>query len=135
MDYTSATTLESGMRCHTEFFGAARMEISTDVDAELGGLGQMPSPGDLLAATVASCMLSMVAYTGSRKGFDTAGISIQAACGEGTQGIGSLQFDITVPMATTPQQRKLIEAAVADCPVGNSLHPDIPKQMIWNWAE
>ena len=135
MDFSSATTIEDKMRCHTEFFCPTRAEFSTDVDAALGGLGRQPSPGELLAATVASCMLSMVAYTGSRKGFETGGISIQAACGEGAQGIGSLYFDITVPMSTTPEQRRFIEAAVANCPVGNSLHPDIPKHISWHWAE
>ena len=135
MDYTSATTLEGGMRCHTEFFDSKRAEFSTDVDAEMGGLGELPSPGDMLAATVASCMLSMIAYTGAQKGFDTEGACIQSACGEGSQGVGSLHFDITVPVPTTPQQRRLIEAAVAHCPVGNSLHPDIPKEIIWHWTE
>lgn len=135
MDYTSATTLEDSLRCHTQFFGPARAELSTDVDTAMGGLGQQPTPGELLAATVASCMLSMVAYTGSVKGFDTAGICIQAACGEGTQGIGSLVLDITVPMRTTPQQRRMIEGAVANCPVGNSLHPQVAKHITWHWAE
>lgn len=123
------------MRCHTVFFKATRPEVSTDVAAELGGKGEMPTPGDLLAATVASCMLSMVAYTGAKKGFDTEGICIQSACGEGTRGVGSLHFDITVPMLTDPHVRKLIEGAVNGCPVGNSLHPDIPKEIIWHWAE
>ena len=134
MTYTSATTLENGMRCHTEFFDASRAEFSTEVDAELGGRGELPSPGDMLAATVASCMLSMMAYTGARKGIATAGTSIQAACGEGKQGIGSLHFDITVPAPTTPHERRLLEAAVASCPVGNSIHPDIPKEIVWHWA-
>lgn len=135
MEYTSATTLERQMRCHTEFFVPTHAEFSTDVEEKLGGIGQQPTPGDMLAATVASCMLSMIAYTASVKGFDASGVCIQAACGEGSQGIGSLKFDITVPMATTPQQRKLMEAAVANCPVGNSLHPDIPKDFVWHWAE
>ena len=123
------------MRCNTEYQCPAQAKSSTDVDKDLGGLGELPSPGDMLAATVASCMLSMVAFTGARKGFDTVGISIQAACGEGSQGVGSLHFEITVPMKTTPAQRRLMEAAVANCPVGNSLHPDIPKEIIWRWAE
>lgn len=135
MDYTSATTLEKGMRCHTQFFGSAGAEITTDVDAAMGGQGQFPTPGELLAATVASCMLSMVAYTGAIKGFDPAGANIQAACGEGEQGIGSLMLDITIPTPTTPQQRKLIEAAIANCPVGNSLHPRIAKHITWHWAD
>lgn len=123
------------MRCHTVFLSPSGEELYTDVDEATGGLGQHPSPGEALAAVVASCMLSMVAHTGKRKGFDTAGISIQASCGEGLQGIGSLEMLITVPMKTTELERRLIESAVANCPVGNSLHPDIPKHITWHWAE
>lgn len=135
MDYTSATTHEGGMRCCTEYRVPAHAHCCTDVGAELGGKGEQPSPGDMLAAAVASCMLSMVAYTGTKKGFDTRGICIRAACGEGARGVGSLHFRISVPSRTTPLERRLIESAVANCPVGNSLHPDIPKEIIWEWAE
>lgn len=123
------------MRCRTDFFNAKRSQFSTDVDTELGGRGELPSPGEMLAATVASCMLSMVAYVSHRKGINTAGTCIQAACGEGSCGVGSLHFEITVPVATAPHERKIIEAAVADCPVGNSIHPDIPKEIVWHWKE
>lgn len=123
------------MRCHTVFHSPLREEFFTDVAGSEGGQGEYPCPGDALAAVVASCMLSMIAHTGKHKGFATEGISIRATCGEGSQGIGSLVFEVTVPMNTSPLERRLIEAAVANCPVGNSLHPDIPKQMIWNWAE
>lgn len=123
------------MRCRTVFHSPLREEMLTDVTESEGGCGEYPCPGDALAAVVASCMLSMIAHTGKRKGFDTNGIRIHARCGEGAQGVGSLVFEVTVPMRTTPLERRLIEAAVANCPVGNSIHPDIPKQMIWNWAE
>lgn len=123
------------MRCHTIFHSPVREELWTDVAADEGGCGEYPCPGDALAAVVASCMLSMIAHTGKRKGFATEGIRIQATCGEGDQGVGSLVFEVTVPMKMSELERRLIEAAVANCPVGNSLHPDIPKRMIWNWAE
>lgn len=135
MTYTSITTHEGGMRCCTVFQNAAHSTFSTDVDVETGGLGEEPSPGDALAAVVASCMLSMIAHTGKLKRFDTNGIQIYAACGEGEQGIGSLHFDIHVPMETTPLQRRLMEAAVRNCPVGNSIHPSIPKRISWHWQE
>ena len=123
------------MRCRTVFTCPAHTEMHTDVAADEGGQGQYPNPGETLAAVVASCMLSMVAHTGEKKGFDTKGISIAASCGEGPQGIGSLHLEISVPMKTTPLERRFIEAAVANCPVGNSLHPDIPKHFTWIWAE
>ena len=135
MIHTSLTTHEGGMRCRTVFESATREELCTDVATAEGGLGQEPSPGDALAAVVASCMLSMVAHTGARKGFETKGINIAAKCGEGKQGVGSLEFEIKVPMKTSSLERRMIEAAVANCPVGNSLHPDIPKTIRWDWAE
>lgn len=135
MTYTSDTVHHGDMRCHSVFHSEQPAEFSTDVDAQLGGLGRLPSPGDMLAATVASCMLSMIAYTGAKKGFPTEEVRISAACGEGKQGVGSLHFEIHVPMPTSDHTRRLMEAAVANCPVGNSLHPDIAKNIVWHWAD
>ncbi len=134
-NYTSRTVVDNNMRCRTEFDKPTHPEMNTDVSTDLGGMGEYPSPGELLAATVASCMLSMISFTGRRKGFPTQGISICAACAEGKQGVGSLRFSITVPCPLSPQQRTMVEAAVASCPVGNSIHPDIPKIIEWNWAD
>lgn len=132
--FTSQTTHGGDMRCHTQYT-PSNDSFTTDVAAALGGLGVHPSPADMLASCVASCMLSMIAYTGKNKGFDTKGISIKASCAEGARGIGSLVFDIHVPVPTTPMARKMMEKAVDSCPVGNSLHPDIEKKIEWHWAE
>ncbi len=133
--YTSQTIVDADMRCCTEFEKPTHPKMYTDVASDLGGMGEYPSPGELLAATVASCMLSMIAFTGHKKGFSTQGISIQAVCDEGKQGVGGLRFSITVPHPVAAQERAMIQAAVASCPVGNSIHPDIPKIIEWNWAE
>lgn len=135
MKETSHSTLGDHMHCCTVFNLPNHPKICTDVPEKLGGLGEQPSPGELLAATVASCMLSNVAFTGAKKDFPTKGITITAGLSEGPQGIGAMHFRITVPHPTTPQQRSLIEAAVASCPVGKSIHPDIPKHIEWHWAE
>ncbi len=132
---TSHTTLGEHMHCCTVFNLPTHPKVCTDVPQKLGGLGEQPSPGELLAATVASCMLSNIAYTGTQKNFPTKGITISADITEGTQGVGELHFCISVPFSTSPQQRALIEAAVASCPVGQSIHPDIPKHIEWHWAE
>lgn len=132
--FTSKTTLDGSMRCHT-LFNPSQDSFYTDVASGLGGLGEHPSPGDMLASCVASCMLSMIAYTGKNKGFETEGISISAACAEGKRGVGSLLFDVDVPMPTSPVVRKMMEGAVASCPVGNSIHPDVEKKICWHWAD
>ncbi len=133
-NYTSTTTIESGMRCRTTYAPSGAC-FATDVAPALGGLGEKPSPGEMLASCVASCMLSMVAYTGKQKGFDTCGISVRAGYEAGKAGITALVFDITVPMPTPPVTRRFIEGAVKSCPVGNAIAPTVEKRVSWNWAE
>lgn len=120
------------MRCCTEYHphGSA----TTDLAAEQGGLGQNPCPADMLAAAAASCMLSMIAYTGTRRGFETEGISISAAVKHDAKGISGLVFDINVPMPQTEQSRRIMETCVANCPVGRAISPEVEKTITWHWT-
>ncbi len=131
--YTSTTTLAGGMRCQSRF-NSSGIEFATDVDAALGGQGIYPSPGQMLACCVASCMLSMIAYTGAQKGFETEGICIHAGYESGASGITALVFEIEVPMESTPIARRMMEAAVKNCPVGKSIAPEVEKRIIWRFA-
>jgi len=132
--FTSSSMLTGGMRCHTNF-APSGATFATDVPKALGGRGELPTPGDMLAACVGSCMLSMLAYTASRKGIDSDGICLKARCTEGPRGIASLELDISVPRALPHDSRKILEAAVRSCPVGNAIHPDIEKKISWHWAD
>ena len=126
--------LTGGMRCHSNFTPSGEC-FATDVPAALGGRGEYPAPAHMLAACVASCMLSMIAYTAARRGLPSDGICIKAACEEGTRGISALILNITVPMIVAHADRKVLEVAARSCPVGNAIHPDIEKKIIWHWAE
>ncbi len=132
--FSSTTTHVGGMRCQSRFESSG-LAFATDVAASLGGQGINPSPGEMLACCVASCMLSMVAYTGAQKGFETEGITIKAGYESGPKGISALNFDITVPLQTTPATRRMMEAAVKNCPVGSALAEGVEKRVDWHWAE
>lgn len=133
-NYTSTTVHEGNMRCRTEL-PQGQVKITTDVSAALGGLGEQPSPAQLLAAAVGSCMVSMMAFVGARRGIDTTGISISAGYEEGKGGISALHFHITVSRPTTQAERAVLEAAVRNCPVGAAIAPTVEKRIIWSWAE
>lgn len=138
MDYsqfTSVSMLTGRMRCHSSFNGVATSFVVTDVPARLGGRGEHPTPAALLAATLASCMLSMLAYTGTQKGFDTNGISARACCREDSQGISAFELLFSVPMNPSARVRSFMEAAVRSCPVARALHPNIPKNITWVYAD
>lgn len=117
------------MRCHSVFRHSSA-NFMTDIPKAIGGYGEMPPPTALLAATLASCMLSMLAFTGTRKGFRTEGISIQAACIEEKSGITAFDLHVSVPFSTDTRVRAMMENTVASCPVANALHPSIQKTLL-----
>ncbi len=133
-NYTSTTVHEGSMRCATNFV-AGRACISTDVGTAIGGRGEQPTPAQLLAAAVASCMASMMAFMGARREMNTEGIRIEAGYEEGQAGISALNFHISVPQSTTPAERAVLQAAVKNCPVGAALAPTVNKNITWTWAE
>lgn len=130
--YTSRTENVGDLRCHTTYM-EKRGEFSTDVATDIGGLGEFPSPGMMLASCVASCMLSMISYKGQSKGLKAEGIRIDAAVENGSSGIVAMHFDIHVPCPCTHELRKLLEAAAPACPVGKAIRPDIEKHIHWHW--
>lgn len=131
--YTAKTVHEGGMRCRNEFTQGGAV-FTTDVAAALGGRGEQPSPAALLAATVASCMGSMMAFLGARRGINTEGISIESGYEEGKNGLSALVFHITVPHAVAEAERSVLEAAVKGCPVGAAIAPTVEKKISWTWA-
>lgn len=134
VQYTSRTENVGNMRCHTTYTDK-KGEFTTDVPTDIGGLGEFPSPGMMLASCVASCMLSMISFKGESKGLKTEGIRIDAAEENGSKGITALHFDIHVPHPCNMEMRKLLEAAAQACPVGKAIHPDIEKHINWHWTE
>ena len=132
-NYTAKTVHEGGMRCRNEFTQGGAV-FTTDVAAALGGRGEQPSPAALLAATVASCMGSMMAFLGARRGINTEGISIESGYEEGKNGLSALVFHITVPHAVAEAERSVLEAAVKGCPVGAAIAPTVKKKISWTWA-
>ena len=133
-DYTSTTVHEGSMRCVSTFPQGNAVFI-TDVGSALGGRGEHPSPAQLLAAAVASCMSSMMAFMGARHHLNTEGIRVEAGYEEGKGGITALKFHIIVPQPVDEAGRAVLQAAVKNCPVGAALSPTVEKRISLTWAE
>ena len=106
-EYTSTTVHEGSMRCRTEFTQGNAV-FTTDVGTALGGKGEQPSP---------------------------ARISIASGYEEGKNGLSALIFHITVPHATTAEERSVLEAAVKGCPIGAAIAATVEKKISWTWAD
>jgi putative redox protein len=107
--------------------GLSGSKMLTDLPPDNGGRGRTFSPTDLAAASVASCVLSIMSKVAAREGikFDGASFEIEKHMQENPRRIAKLTGVITLPPGLQPKQREKLLACVKACPVARSLHPDI----------
>ncbi len=107
--------------------GPSGSRILTDLPVDNGGRARTFSPTDLAAASVASCVLSIMAKLAAREGikFEGASIEIEKHMQESPRRIAALTGVVKLPPGLTPLQREKLMACVKACPVSRSLHPEI----------
>lgn len=107
--------------------GLSGSKMVTDLPPDNGGRGRTFSPTDLLTASVASCVLSIMAKLAAREAikFEGASFEIEKHMQENPRRVARLTGVITLPPGLEPKQREKLLAAVKACPVSRSLHPEI----------
>ncbi len=133
MDYSTTTHCLEHSRtrtCHP----SSGCEWHTDIPVALDGLGEKPCPADMLAATAAACMTSLMSLLARRKNVDACGMMIDAEClaEEGT--ITGMRFRIIMPPQLVPL-RRLMENAAESCPVRKALSPTLKIDTEWVWEQ
>ncbi len=101
------------------------------------GDGSSFSPTDLVATALAACMLTLISIVGEREGVDLSGLSIhiEKHMTGSPRRIGRLPARIRMPAGLTPDQRKKLENAALTCPVHHSLHPDVEKDVVFEYPD
>ncbi|OIO00511.1 MAG: osmotically inducible protein OsmC [Elusimicrobia bacterium CG_4_10_14_0_2_um_filter_56_8] len=107
--------------------GLSGAKIMTDLPTDNGGRGRAFSPTDLAAASMASCVLSIMAKMAAREGikFEGASIEIEKIMQESPRRIASLKGIVRLPAGITALQKEKLMACVKACPVGRSLLPEV----------
>jgi uncharacterized OsmC-like protein len=121
---TECTHLDSGNRIHT----AAPKDNQGD--------GSAFSPTDLLATSLASCMLSIMGIVAARNEWEIAGakamvLKVMAADPRRVSRI-EITFEINGQNLDS-KARLMLENAALACPVAKSLHPDLEQIINFNW--
>lgn len=101
--------------------------LRTDAPKDIGGEASAFSPTDLVAAALASCVLTTIAMSAERHGLDLTGATAQIGkeMQTGPRRIGRLPLVITLPASVPPDMRPRLEQIGYACPVHASLHPEI----------
>ncbi len=122
---TTSTHLQSGK------------EIITDAPLDNNGKGEAFSPTDLLATSFGNCMMTIMGIAANTHGIDLTGLSaevtkIMAAEPRRVSEI-HVNFDFPLKNQYTDKDKKILEHAALTCPVHYSLHPDIKREVKFNW--
>jgi len=120
---TEATHLQSGTK------------IITDAPIDNQGKGEAFSPTDLLAASLGSCMLTIMGIKARASNIDIDGttISITKIMAADPRRVGEIVINFKFPKEYTEKEQLLLERAALTCPVYYSLHEDLKKTVDFGW--
>lgn len=117
---------------------ASSSSIETDAPIDNHGKGEKFSPTDLVATSLASCMLTVIGLSGQTLGFsiDGATASVEKFMGTDPRRIVKIRIIIDFPgMSFSEREQQIIRHAARLCPVGQSLHPDLEQEIIFNFEK
>ena len=105
--------------------------ILTDAPVDNQGKGDAFSPTDLVATALGTCMLTVMGIVAQRHGIDMTGTKadVEKVMGKNPRRIVEVKIHIKFKNRIIPDDRIRLERAAHDCPVCNSLHPDL-KEMV-----
>ncbi|WP_428055675.1 OsmC family protein [Candidatus Avelusimicrobium alvi] len=84
-------------------------------------------PGEMLAAALGACMLTMVGFIASKRGENVTGteLAVEPAFDEGHTRVVRMDLTFSFPASLTAEQKEFYAKAAQSCPVHNSLREDI----------
>jgi putative redox protein len=107
--------------------GPSGQSFSTDAPLDNHGKAEFISPTDMLTASLASCIATIMGIRAEKENIDLKGLSIEAEkeMASNPRRIGKVTLNITYPRKYTEKEYRLLETVPDVCPVTKSLHPDL----------
>ena len=116
----SATARRVGNGLKHEVDVNGRHTIVTDEPERLGGSDLGPAPHELLAATLASCVATMIAMYAQNRGWDIGETAVNVDY-DPDSSPRRFSIDVHLPSNLTPDQRRRLERVAETCPVRRAL--------------
>ncbi|TVR88622.1 MAG: OsmC family peroxiredoxin [Saprospirales bacterium] len=110
--------------------------IITDAPVDNQGKGQAFSPTDLLTTSLASCMLTIMGIKARYMNLKIEGSKARVTkiMASDPRRVSEVAIKIQMPKSGfSDRDKKILEQAAMTCPVMLSLHPDIKKDISFEW--
>jgi putative redox protein len=110
-------------------------QILTDAPTDNHGKGEAFSPTDLVATALGSCMVSIMAIKSKDLEVDLkdSTVSITKIMQAEPRKIAKIIVELNMSISTSDKNKTILERSAMTCPVLLSLHPDIEKEVSFNW--
>ena len=122
------------LRCEATHHGSGAVLI-TDAPIDNAGKGEEFSPTDLLATSVATCMLTIMGITAKSRNWSIEGSTADVEkqmTQSGPRRVEKLRVHLKLPQQLSNEQRSLLQRVAEQCPVKRSLDPSIHLELIWS---
>lgn len=131
---TSKITYLGGLRTSSIHLESGA-EILSDAPKDNHGKGEAFSPTDTVANALGSCMVSIMAIKSKDLNVDLVGstVEITKIMQAEPRKIAKIVAVLDMSTAADQKTKTILERAAMTCPVFLSLHPDIEKEVTFNW--
>ncbi|WP_298956091.1 OsmC family protein [uncultured Nonlabens sp.] len=132
---TSIVEYKGNLRCESTHIKSANSFL-TDAPLDNQGKGEAFSPTDTVATGLASCMLTVMGIKAADMDIELSGSKAQVTKIMAANPRRISQIDVVLNMKSDCDKRAqlILERVGNTCPVHNSLHPDIVKNITFNWS-
>jgi len=110
--------------------------FETDAPVDNNGRGERFSPTDILATSLATCMVTVMGIKARTMGFDLQGVQVEVEKIMKTEPrrVGGINLSFHFPESLAGIEAKaqaILKQTGLTCPVAHSLHPDIEVRIDW----
>lgn len=114
---------------------ASAETIITDAPVDNQGKGQAFSPTDMVANSLATCMLTIMAIKANSMGIELKGAqaNVTKVMQADPRRISAIEIEFTMGVHVDERSKLILERSAITCPVYLSLHPEIEKNIQFTW--
>ncbi len=132
---TAKVTYLGNLRTENEHLKSG-MKYITDAPTDNNGKGQAFSPTDTVATGLANCMITVMGIKAREMGVNMDGTTAEVTktMAANPRRISKIEVVLHFPSGIDQRSQKILENTGRTCPVMQSLHPDVEKDIVFNWG-
>jgi uncharacterized OsmC-like protein len=136
---TSTVVYEGGLRTTCTHL-QSNNSFETDAPVDNHGKGERFSPTDLMATSLATCMITVMGIKARTMDFDLDGVKIEVLkiMKPDPRRVGGIDLTFHIPdslKSIDEKTRTILKHTGDTCPVMKSIHPDIEVKIDWgSWS-